>query len=67
MEAFEQFLRDRGIPGYRVFASSYHAKGVSFYRRLGLEGLGEFQWRLHDGTGWRVVMEQVFVKALVSP
>ncbi|MGD9675136.1 MAG: N-acetyltransferase family protein [Candidatus Bipolaricaulia bacterium] len=66
VEAFEESLRSRGIPGYRVFASSYHKNGVAFFRALGLHELGTFKWRLHDGTEWRVVAEHVFVRNLRS-
>jgi GNAT superfamily N-acetyltransferase len=62
VEAFETYLRSRGAPGYRVFASSYHADGVRFFRSLGLQELGAFEWRLHDGKGWRAVTEHVFVR-----
>lgn len=62
VEAFETYLRSRGVPGYRVFASSYHADGVRFFRSLGLQELGTFEWRLHDGKGWCAVTEHVFVR-----
>ncbi|MEW5825471.1 MAG: GNAT family N-acetyltransferase [Candidatus Bipolaricaulota bacterium] len=61
---FEGYLRDRGVPGYRIYAASYHPKGVAFYRRLGLDELGTFRWKLHDGSAWREVTEHVFVRRL---
>jgi len=64
VEAFETCLQSRGVPGYRVFASSYHADGVRFFRSLGLEELGTFEWRLHDGVEWKAVTEHVFVRNL---
>ncbi len=64
VEAFEKHLQSRGVPGYRVFASSYHKDGVAFFRALGLRELGTFEWRLHDGVEWRTVIEHVFVRSL---
>jgi len=66
VEAIETCLRSRGVPGYRVFASSYHADRVMFFRSLGLRELGAFEWRLHDGVEWRAVTEHVFVRSLRS-
>ncbi len=63
---FEDYLRDTGVPGYHLYASSYHHEGVSFYRKFGLEELGDFQWRFHDGFRWLTVTEHVFVKELAS-
>lgn len=64
--AFEAYLRSRGVPGYHVYVSSYHEAGVSFYRKIGLEELGQFQWRFHDGFNWLTVTEHVFVRDLRS-
>ena len=64
MDAFEAQLRQHGVPGYRIYASSYHHEGVSFYRKLGLEELGSFGRRFHDGFQWLNVEEFVFVKDL---
>ncbi|MDD5646845.1 MAG: GNAT family N-acetyltransferase [Candidatus Bipolaricaulis sp.] len=64
VSAFERDLQSRGVPGYRVFASSYHADGVQFFGSLGLKELGRFEWRLHDSSEWRQVTEHVFVRSL---
>ena len=66
MKAFEAHLGNRGVPGYHLYASSYHHEGVAFYRRFGLQELGEFTWRFHDGFQWLTVTEHVFVRAPVS-
>jgi len=66
IEAIETCLRSRGVPGYRVFVSSYHADGVMFFRSLGLRELGAFEWRLHDRAERRAVKEHVFMRSLRS-
>jgi GNAT superfamily N-acetyltransferase len=66
MRTFEAYLRDNGTPGYHLYASSYHHEGVSFYRKFGLQELGNSQWRFHDGFRWLTVTEHVFVRALVN-
>jgi GNAT superfamily N-acetyltransferase len=66
MRAFETYLQRRGVAGYRIYASSYHQQGVSFYRRMGLTELGEFGRRFHDGYCWLDVSEHVFVRDLTS-
>lgn len=65
MRAFESHLRDHGVPGYHLYASSYHHEGVAFYRKLGLQELGQFEWHFHDGFRWLRVTEHVFVRSLV--
>ena len=42
MNAFEDYLRTRNVPGYHIYASSYHHEGVSFFRKLGLSEIGDF-------------------------
>lgn len=64
MSAFEAYLRRKDVPGYRISASSYHHEGVSFYRKLGLDELGQFGRRFHDGFTWLEVQEYVFVRDL---
>jgi len=64
MERFISDLRERGAPGLHLYASSFNWKGVAFYRKLGLEVLGQFHWRLHDGERLRPVTEIVFGMAL---
>ena len=66
MGTYERYLLDRGIAGYHLYASSFHYQGVSFYRKIGLDELGQFLWRFHDGTGWCTVTERVFVRSLGS-
>ena len=62
--AFEAYLRQKRVPGYRIYASSYHYEGVSFYRKYGLEEIGQFGRRFHDGFRWHDVEEYVFVQDL---
>lgn len=64
--AFEEHLRAQGVPGYRIYASSYHPEGVSFYRKLGLMELGSFGRRFHDGYRWLDAEEFVFVRDLTQ-
>jgi len=66
MAAFEAHLRREGVPGYRIYASSYHHEGVSFYRKLELEELGHFGRRFYDGYRWLPVTEYVFVKDVTA-
>ena len=66
MNAFEDYLRTRNVPGYHIYASSYHHEGVSFFRKLGLCEIGDFERRFHDGFQWKQVTEFVFVRKLVD-
>lgn len=67
MASYVDYLRRRNIPGYHLYASSFHPLGVAFYRKLHLEVLGEFPWRLHNGFEWLEVMETIFGKRLSNP
>lgn len=64
MDCFAGYLHQRGIPGYHLFASSFHPLGVAFYDKLGLELLGKFEWRLHTGFEWVDVMERIYANRL---
>ena len=64
MDMYEEYLRGKCIPGFHLYASSFHYEGVSFYRKIGLHELGDFKWRFHDGFTWLTVTEHVFVKNL---
>ena len=64
--AYMGYLRNRGVPGFHLYASSFHDKGVAFYRKVGLEEIGTFRWRFHDGVRWHTPVEHVFVRNLVS-
>ncbi len=64
MERYADYLRGRGIPGYHLYASSYHYQGVAFYQKIGLEVLAKFYWRLYTGFEWVDVTETVFGKRL---
>ncbi len=66
MTAYTAYLQNRQVPGFHLYASSYHDKGVAFYRKTGLTEIGTFRWRLHDGSRWQMVVEHVFVKDLTS-
>lgn len=64
MEGYESYLRSRGVPGYHLYASSFHPMGVAFYRKIGLETIGQFEWRLYNGYRWLDVLEIIFAKRL---
>jgi GNAT superfamily N-acetyltransferase len=64
MVRYETYLRQRGVSGYHLYASSFHLLGVAFYHRLGLELLGQFDWRLHTGFEWLAVTEMIFGRKL---
>ena len=42
MMQFADYLKKNGNPGIHLYGSSYHALGVAFYQKLGLELLGQF-------------------------
>jgi hypothetical protein len=44
----------------RVIASACHPLGVAFYRKMGMELLGQFDWPFHDGEKWTTVTELIF-------
>ena len=64
MVRYETYLRQRGVSGYHLYASSFHPLGVAFYHKLGLELLGQFDWRLHTGFEWLAVTEMIFGRKL---
>ena len=64
MQCFAAYLRQRGIPGYHLYASSFHPLGVAFYYKLGLELVGQFDWRLHTGFEWLTVTERIFARKI---
>lgn len=64
MNAYVAYLRKNAIPGYHLYASSFHPLGVAFYRKLGLQQLGQFGWRLHTGYAWLNVTETIFGQKL---
>ena len=64
MSAYADYLSTKAIPGYHLYASSFHPLGVAFYRKLGLEQLGQFDWRLHTGYEWQNVTETIFGQKL---
>jgi GNAT superfamily N-acetyltransferase len=43
MQRYTSYLHNNGVPGYHLYASSFHPLGVAFYRKLGLTLLGEFE------------------------
>jgi ribosomal protein S18 acetylase RimI-like enzyme len=57
---YAEYLRLRGIAGYHLYASSFHSLGLAFYQKLGLELLGQFDWRLHTGFEWVNVTERIY-------
>jgi len=63
-QAYEEYLRSKGIPGYHLYAASFHPLGMAFYRKSGMEVLGQFQWRFHTGYHWLNVEETIFGKKL---
>ncbi len=64
MSEFERYLEQQNVPGYHLFASSFHPMGVAFYRKLRLKEMGNFQWRFHNGVKWLDVTEIIFGKSL---
>jgi GNAT superfamily N-acetyltransferase len=64
MDGYGQYLRSRGIPGYHLYASSFHPMGVAFYEKIGLGTIGQFEWRFHNGYRWLDVFETVFARSL---
>lgn len=62
MAKYAGYLQSCSIPGYHLYASSFHPIGVAFYRKLGLELFGQFEWRLHTGFEWLNVTELIFTK-----
>ncbi len=64
MTAYTDYLRAKAIPGYHLYAASFHPLGIPFYRKLGLEQLGQFDWRLHTGYAWQNVTETIFGQKL---
>ncbi len=60
MTCYTEYLRRRDVAGFHLYVSSFHRLGVAFYRKLGLEELGRFEWRLHNGLEWRTVTENIF-------
>ena len=64
MQQYADYLHQRGLPGYHLFASSFHPLGVAFYDKLGLECLGQFDWQLHIGFEWQTVTEKIFARRL---
>jgi len=64
MARHAEYLRSRGVPGFHLYASDYNSKGVAFYKKLGLEILAQFDWKLHDGTRLKTVTETVFGQRL---
>lgn len=60
MMQFADYLKKNGNPGFHLYASSYHALGVAFYQKLGLELPGQFDWRLHNGFDWMNAIEKLF-------
>ena len=64
MAGYTDYLRQKDVAGYHLYASSFHPLGMAFYRKLGLDVLGEFTWRLHNGFDWMTVTEYIFGQRL---
>lgn len=64
MAGYADYLVGRGVPGYHLYAASFHPLGMAFYRKLGLEKLGQFLWHFHDGLRWSTVVETIFARKL---
>lgn len=64
MQRYTDYLRQRGVPGYHLYASSFHPLGVAFYYKLEMELLGQFDWRMHTGFEWMAVTERIFARRL---
>jgi len=64
MQCYAAYLKQHGVPGYHLYASSFHPSGVAFYYKLGLELIGQFDWQLHTGFEWLSVTERIFARRL---
>jgi GNAT superfamily N-acetyltransferase len=64
MSAYQTYLQASGVPGFHLYASSFHPLGLAFYRKLGLEELGVFEWHFHNGQEWLLVTEMIFGQQL---
>lgn len=64
MTCYEKYLRQRNVAGFHFYVSSFHPLGEAFYRKQGLEELGQFEWKLHNGFEWQKVKEYNFGKRL---
>jgi GNAT superfamily N-acetyltransferase len=64
MVKYAEYLHSCGIPGYHLFASSFHPLGIAFNQKLGLTLLGQFDWKLHTGFEWLNVTEAIFAHRL---
>jgi hypothetical protein len=60
MSEYEHHLQRQNVPGYHLYASSFHPMGVAFYRKLGWKELGSFQWRFRNRVKWLDVTEIIF-------
>lgn len=60
MQRYAAYLKQLDVPGYHLYASSFHPSGVAFYYKLGLKLLGQFDWQLHTGFEWLAVTERIF-------
>jgi len=65
MAGYADYLVERDVPGYHLYASSFHPMEVAFYHKLGLEVLGQFQWRFHNGLEWLTITETIFSQRLM--
>lgn len=64
MRYYTDYLRERGIAGFHLVASSFHPSGMAFYRKLQLEELAQFEWRFHNGVRWLDVTDTLFGRRL---
>jgi GNAT superfamily N-acetyltransferase len=64
MAGYADYLRQKGVAGYHLYASSFHPLGVTFYRKLGLEDLGQFTWPFHNGFELLAVTDYIFGQRL---
>ena len=64
MRRYVEYLRSCNVTGFHLYASDFNWKGVEFYTKLGLETLGQFDWKLHDGVKLRTVTETIFGQRL---
>jgi ribosomal protein S18 acetylase RimI-like enzyme len=64
MAHYTDYLCQREVAGFHLYASSFHPLSIGFYRKLRLETLGEFTWRFHNGYEWSTITELIFGKRL---
>lgn len=64
MQRYAHYLQQYNVPGYHLYVSSFHPLGYAFYRKLGMDYLGQFDWLFYDGYEWMNVTETILGQRL---